>query len=248
MVKNQLVDLQPIPQEQVPAMRAIDLSKEGQKREIIYSPPPIPGTNSAIEVYLQIGSLGNLRLRVLTRLFAQIFKEPFFDQLRTKKQLGYIVRHMAYKVGTSTGLTFIVQSTHDPIDLELHIEEFLGMTEEIIQRMTDDEFKGHLIALSNILLTRPKCMHDEIVNYWQQIVNQQYDFERNQTDAAQLQTLIKADMVEFVRQYIQSNRRKLVIRLWSQSHAEKRTAVEAHPTKNTLLFTDPTELVKHVGI
>jgi insulysin len=47
---------------------------------------------------MQIGQLGNraggaevLRERVLLELFAHIVKEPLFNQLRTKEQLGYMV-------------------------------------------------------------------------------------------------------------------------------------------------------------
>lgn len=44
--------------------------------------------NSAIEYYLQIGDYEDDSIRAQLDLFAQIFKEPCFDQLRTKEQLG----------------------------------------------------------------------------------------------------------------------------------------------------------------
>lgn len=48
-------------------------------------------TNSACEVYLQIGPQ-SVRLRSLVNLLEQCIGEHCFDQLRTKEQLGYQVR------------------------------------------------------------------------------------------------------------------------------------------------------------
>lgn len=43
--------------------------------------------------YYQIGALTpeNIRTTAINDLFCQIFEEPFFNEMRTKEQLGYIV-------------------------------------------------------------------------------------------------------------------------------------------------------------
>jgi insulysin len=48
--------------------------------------------NSAIEYYIQIGDIRNKEIRAKTNLLAQIADEPCFDQLRTKEQLGKLLR------------------------------------------------------------------------------------------------------------------------------------------------------------
>ena len=45
---------------------------------------------NGIRVHLQIGVEDNGRENCLLELFVQIIKEQFFDELRTKQQLGYV--------------------------------------------------------------------------------------------------------------------------------------------------------------
>jgi insulysin len=44
--------------------------------------------NSAIEYYIQVDNFVNKELRTKLNLVAQIVREPCFDHLRTKEQLG----------------------------------------------------------------------------------------------------------------------------------------------------------------
>src|SRR5690606_3173832 len=69
-------------------LRVIKLEK---KSSYVYVPTPIENPNCAVEIYFQIGKMDNPMDRVLTELVSHIFNEPFFDILRTKEQLGYIV-------------------------------------------------------------------------------------------------------------------------------------------------------------
>lgn len=48
--------------------------------------------NSAVEQFTFIGDVSDPLIRVKLSLLANIVQEPLFDQLRTKEQLGYIVR------------------------------------------------------------------------------------------------------------------------------------------------------------
>ena len=62
-----------------------------QPNETIRYEVPLKDTaniNSCIEYYIQINTnTDNLKLRVLTDLFATIIREPCFDQLRTKRTI-----------------------------------------------------------------------------------------------------------------------------------------------------------------
>ena len=78
--------------------------------------------NSAIYNYYQIGP-ENTKDDVLLNLFVQINKTTFFDQLRTKEQLGYIVWADAISSANIQGFRVIVQSSnYDPVHLDERIE------------------------------------------------------------------------------------------------------------------------------
>ena len=86
---------------------------------------PIDNINSAIQLSIQLNSLIDVQCGTLALLFNQIVADHFFDQLRTKEQLGYIVSHRYKEDAGSYSLTFLVQSTRDPTYLYSRIELFL---------------------------------------------------------------------------------------------------------------------------
>ncbi len=52
---------------------------------------------------------GSLRNTVMIDLLAHVLKDPFFDQLRTKQQLGYLVFSGGRLDSTVSSLRFILQ-------------------------------------------------------------------------------------------------------------------------------------------
>lgn len=80
----------------------------------------------AIEYFLQVGEYGSIKQRATLSLFATIFQEPCFDQLRTKEQLGYMVFSGARRQNAVEGYRVIVQSERHPLYLESRIEAFLA--------------------------------------------------------------------------------------------------------------------------
>ena len=72
--------------------------------------------NHRIEKYMQLGGV-NLRDRVLLELFTNIVKEPTFDQLRTKLQLGYSTSTNMKQTNGVLGFSTHVQSAADKFDV-----------------------------------------------------------------------------------------------------------------------------------
>ncbi|PJF18726.1 hypothetical protein PSACC_01469 [Paramicrosporidium saccamoebae] len=237
-----------LPELETANVRVISLEP---RQDIIFSPGPIPNSNSAIEFYLQIGPVGSLRLRTLTILFAQIFHEPFFDLLRTKEQLGYIVRHQAREKGNSIGLRFLVQSERDPVYLDNRIEVFLSNTVEYLTSMDVDEYSTHVRALIDRLTAKKRRMTDETQVYWMQIIGHQYEFERASVDADYLKNHTKEDLLAFIRTHVLRDapeRRKLSIQLWSDTLADKRVVAYSELAPKVQLFEEPSKLTKAVGL
>jgi insulysin len=81
--------------------------------------------NSAIEYNIQIGDAKDDSTRTHALLFGQIAKEPCFNILRTKEQLGYIVSGSVRKQTGVIGYRVIVQSEKSPWYLEERVELFL---------------------------------------------------------------------------------------------------------------------------
>jgi insulysin len=91
--------------------------------------------------------------RAAQQILMQAISEPFFAQLRTKQQKGYIVSSSAEEIERELFNIFAVQSnTHDPRDLlarfELFIESYL---QEITLELTEERFTNIKKALINLV-------------------------------------------------------------------------------------------------
>ncbi|KAI0558099.1 Peptidase M16 [Gracilaria domingensis] len=67
--------------------------------------------NSAIEVYFQIGLEHNVRKDFMLELLSEILSDPFYHELRTVQQLGYIVREGHRTSHNTSGIFFQIHST-----------------------------------------------------------------------------------------------------------------------------------------
>ncbi|KAJ5318143.1 hypothetical protein PENANT_c043G01376 [Penicillium antarcticum] len=180
--------------------------------------------NHCIEYFLYIGLFSNDLLRSKLQLFAQLTDEPAFDQLRSKEQLGYVVWSGARYNATTFGYRVIIQSERSAPYLESRIESFLREFGPILDKMPEDEFEGHKRSVINKRLEKLKNLASETNRYWSHIGSEYFDFLQHETDAANVRTLTKEDMIAFYRQYIDpssTTRAKLAIHLNAQADASK---------------------------
>ncbi|RNA20606.1 insulin-degrading enzyme isoform X1, partial [Brachionus plicatilis] len=168
---------------------------------------------SAIEVYYQCG-VQNTHNNALVELFCQVINESCFNVLRTQEQLGYIVASGTRNFGGAQGVRIIVQSDKTPLHLDQRIENFVSVTENCLNQMTDEEFKTHVEALALIKLEEPKRMSKQCDVYWNEISSHQYNFDREKIEVEELRKLSKNELIEFYNTFISSKsnaRRKLAV-------------------------------------
>lgn len=63
--------------------------------------------------------------RIFTEIMATIISQPFFHQLRTVEQLGYITSSFQKNQGPVVGIMFLVQGSKHSLELMSRIENFL---------------------------------------------------------------------------------------------------------------------------
>ncbi|CVL08127.1 related to insulysin precursor (metalloendopeptidase) [Fusarium mangiferae] len=100
--------------------------------------------NHCVETWFYVGSREDRDIRTKTLLLDQMLHEPAFDQLRTKKQLGYIAFSSPRAFSTTYGFRFLIRSEMTP--------EFLD--------------SPHRDAAQIKLLTRP-----EVIEFFHQRLN-----------------------------------------------------------------------------
>lgn len=97
--------------------------------------------NSAVLAYYECGHL-SLKEDLCNRIVMQFIEEPFFDDLRTKQQLGYAVHSYFMTTQGITGNGLAVQSPHKSCEYLIGaINKFLVETREKVAAMTDEQFE-----------------------------------------------------------------------------------------------------------
>ncbi|OWY99758.1 Insulin-degrading enzyme [Phytophthora megakarya] len=189
--------------------------------------------NSAICTLYQLdcesdGSTMALRARV--ELFAHIFKEPCFNQLRTQEQLGYLVFSGIMRTEGVDYFRILIQSdVASPQLLDQRIELFVSRFRSILAEMPAATWQKQVNAVVKALLEKPKHEMEESMRAWREIANETFVFDRRQRVAAVVATLQPRDLVAFFDAFIAvdgERRSKLSICLYGAKHPFPKLAVD----------------------
>uniref|UniRef100_A0A7M4FAC3 Insulin-degrading enzyme n=1 Tax=Crocodylus porosus TaxID=8502 RepID=A0A7M4FAC3_CROPO len=201
MVEDTLIEhahTKPLLPSQLVRYREVQLPDRGwfvyQQRNEVHN-------NCGIEIYYQT-DMQSTSENMFLELFCQIISEPCFNTLRTKEQLGYIVFSGPRRANGIQGLRFIIQSEKPPHYLESRVEAFLKTMEKCIEDMSEEAFQKHIQALAIRRLDKPKKLSAECAKYWGEIISQQYNFDRDNTEVAYLKTLTKDDIIQFYKELL----------------------------------------------
>jgi insulysin len=131
-------------------------------------------------------------------VLAQIIGERFFDSLRTKQQLGYVVRAYKSFQARRAGFIFMVQSQAPTAIVEERIMEFIHQIPEMIVTMPDDDFKKYISAVLTDLESPPTSFSDAFFNDWIELKRRRFDFERHGSLMPVVESITKEKLIEYV--------------------------------------------------
>jgi insulysin len=170
---------QGLPQGRLPTQRVVILPPGSN---YVYQRPvdDPENINNCLEQCIWTGSNEDFASAATSRLTAAILKEPFYDQLRTAEQLGYVVQS-GYGTPWPNSNHFIllrVQSVR-PVDyLESRIEVFLTRLGDFIRDLDDSKFEKHKAGLCNQILEKPKTIYEESDEFLGALYSGDYHFEK----------------------------------------------------------------------
>jgi insulysin len=135
---------------------------------------PAEHDDSAVLMYLQ-GATSGLQGRVAMGLTAQMLSADFYHQLRTTKQLGYIVSASVYPQRDVAGLMFLVQSpVLDPASVQGEIVAYIQQWLKV--GVDEAAFEKHKASLSLRLAEQPENLSDAAGRHWQDLLNNYSEF------------------------------------------------------------------------
>ena len=156
--------------------------------------------NGSLELLVQLGNLTqSSRDAALAHLAAHLIAEPFFDDLRTRQALGYVVQAGLRVDAGVASLRFIVQSTKvTPEEARARIEAFLTGFPAIIAALSPEAFTQNVVAVATARAEADKSLEQEAERLWAEISGPgRLFFERASAEVDALLLLTQADVVEF---------------------------------------------------
>ncbi|TDJ69611.1 MAG: insulinase family protein [Proteobacteria bacterium] len=194
--------------------------------------------DSAITIYVQ-GANRSYTTKAMVSLTAQVLSSPFYNDLRTDKQLGYIVFATSMPLLEVPGMVFIVQSPiTDPIELETHIERFLLDYYESVARMSETDFEKHRQGLLARILEKDKRLRTRSNRYWTELDRENYNFDSRRQLADAVRLITKQEFVKFYKRFLLSeNRKRIVARSTGDQH--KMEFAEKERAQKYIVIRDP---------
>jgi len=152
--------------------------------------------------YCQIGDNTDVRLRSTLHLLAQITREPCFDQLRTKEQLGYIVFSGTWSLTGVLGFKITIQSERTPTYLESRVDAFLEKLRDHITNMSPEAFDRERQSLIDKKMDKLKNLRQETNRFWSHIHDGYNDFLRHEIECETLRTITKDEVLSLLMTHI----------------------------------------------
>ena len=168
---------------------------------------PVDHKDTAVILYLQ-GLHDTLEDKAKMLLLRQVLRAPFYNSLRTEKQLGYVVMVTGMPLKKVPGTLFIVQSpVADGVRL---IDEMSGFVEGFTEKMPDD-LSSFQQAVRNNLLQDAKNLSEQSRYLWTDILYQYDAFDRRQRLASAVDAVTSEQLAQYYQSIISSGRRLWVL-------------------------------------
>ena len=185
--------------------------------------------NSSLLSCFQVGKLDHVDLLKL-EIINSIFKEKFFNDLRTKQALGYIVSMFPNKVRKVCSLNYVVQSSvKSPEYIWQKITEFVIAGEQIISELNDKTFNIHIASITNELKKKDLKLSDEANRNYFQIKNREFLFNIKELNLELISTIKKEEVIAFYKEHFIKNFKRLDVEVICKTHkAENEVLLEVN--------------------
>lgn len=163
-------------------------------------------TNSAVEVYYQIGKCGYAQ-HAYALLIDQLMQEPLFHDLRTIQQLGYEVSCCVRDTHGVLGFSIAVQSaSHASSEIAVRIDHFVhdSFLHHLLE-LSAETFAAHVATLQRHKSRLDAHLQAETDRYWEEIQSRRLDFDADREIVAVLDQCTLPELIEYYKKWLFAN-------------------------------------------
>lgn len=131
-------------------------------------------------------------LRAATAVLASFLSEPFYTELRTRQQLGYIVSGGALEDGRQMLASFVIQSGKYPADeIERRARAFIAQLPGQLAGLSDESWQTLVDGVRDALLEKDKAIADRAARLSALAYEHHADWGRREATLAALDALTR---------------------------------------------------------
>ena len=135
--------------------------------------------------------------RARIALIVQATENRFFHELRTEREIGYIVFATFMPLLDVPGLALVVQSPSNPPEtLQLHVDSFLDRSTAALRDMPRAVFERHRGAVESSLLEEETRLDERTGRYWHAIDREHYEFDRRERLLEAVRAVTRDELVD----------------------------------------------------
>ena len=180
---------------------------EGQTRAVL----DVAHQDTGYTLYLQ-GNDTSYEERARFRLLAQVVSSPFYEEIRTTRQLGYIVYATAFEMLETPALGLVVQSPEaDAQAIDQAVQAFSADFESQLAELDDNRLNREKQAVISQLLQQDRQLGEVSGRYWREIDRNNEDFDSREQLAEAIRKVSLEDLKKTYRKTLLDRERALMV-------------------------------------
>ena len=163
-------------------------------------------------VYLLQGNSRDTAEKARFMLLSQILSSDYYGQIRTEKQLGYVVFATYYPALEAPGMAFIVQSPKVNGDtLAQETDAFLAAEAQTINTMESDALERFKASLVSRLSEQDNNLYQRSGRYWREIDRGNSAFDTREQLIKQITAIDHAALKSFYASLLENQGNRLLV-------------------------------------
>jgi insulysin len=188
----------------------------------------LPTNNNAFRKDIILG-MADAPTRVAAAVLSNLIEAPYYSEMRTRQQLGYVVWSFTFDREDEVRLGFVIQSgEYDPVELVRRSDELVASFPDLLREMPAEAFAQAKSAVKSDIEKKAKTIGEKAARFFDIAYNRGANWSRKQESLDALEALTVDDviaLVELVNDPEKARYQKVL--LFSRELEEMASGVEA---------------------
>ena len=185
--------------------------------------------NDAVVMQYIQGDSDSIQERAKLSLIAQMMSAPFFNSLRTERQLGYVVSAFPFHINRVPGLAMLVQSpAASESQLREEFKRFIDQFASTVEQLSIEEFRRHQSALLTNLEEAPKNISELNGRFAESLRLGYRDFKFRDQLAAEIKKLTVPDVQNAFQRIVVDSPRQLWVQTQGDEYKDNLKPIAEH--------------------